>query len=124
MPEEEQSDYVEHVFTREDREVQLADLDSICARIADAFAAHGDLRAAEVFRDRADLATRLLAQGFSQADLNELGGEFPDGAWWLNPKAADYNARREPWQDEVASLHELARSTAGNLRAIATLNPR
>jgi hypothetical protein len=124
MPEGQLPDNVEHVFTREDREAQLADLESLCSRIADAFASHNDSRAADLFRDRADFASRLLAQGFTQADLNELGGGFPDGAWWLNPKGLDYSARREPWQDEVARLHELARSAAGDLRAIATLYPR
>jgi hypothetical protein len=112
---------VEHVFTAEDREAQLVDFDLLCERLADAFAAHDDPRAAELFRARAAGARRLQVEGFSQADLNELGGPFPAGAWWLNPKAADYNAPREPWQDDVAVLHRLASATASDLRAIATL---
>jgi hypothetical protein len=117
-------DDVEHVFTNEDREAQLADLESLCGRMSDAFAANGDPRAAELLRAKSVHAAQLLAEGYSQADLNELGGEFPEGAWWLHPKALDYDNPREPWQDEVAMWHELARSTAGDLRAIATLYRR
>jgi hypothetical protein len=37
-------------------------------------------------------------------------------------RAADDNAPREPWHEEVAVLHRLVRSTtAADLRAIATL---
>jgi hypothetical protein len=85
---------------------------------------HGDMPAAELFRARAITASRLLAEGWTQADLNELGGEFPDGAWWLNPKALDYDAPREAWQNDVAILHEYARMAALDLRAIATLYRR
>jgi hypothetical protein len=116
-------DAVQHVFTREDREAQLADLESLCSRLADAFAAHGGVRAAELFRARANTAGRLLAEGWTRSDLNELGGEFPDGAWWLNPKALDYDTPREAWQDDVAILHQHARMAALDLRAIATLYP-
>jgi len=49
---------------------------------------------------------------------------FPDGAWWLNPKALDYNSPRDLWQDEVAWLHEHASAVALDLRSIATLYPK
>jgi hypothetical protein len=38
------------------------------------------------------LSTSLLQSGFTQPDLNLLAGQFPDGAWWLNPKALDFDA--------------------------------
>lgn len=117
------ADRVEHVFTREDREAQLCDLESLCERIAVAFANHGDALAAELFAARSRAATRLLADGWDQADLNALGGQFPS-VDWLNPKYADFNGPREPWQDEVAKLHALASATASDLRAIATLYDR
>lgn len=97
---------VDHVFTPEDREAQLADVESLCRRMADAFGANGDPRASELLGAKADHAAQLLADGYSQADLNELGREFPEGAWWLHPKALDYDNPREPWQDQVAILHE------------------
>lgn len=114
---------IEHVFTQADREAQLADLESLCSRLANLFASHGEPRAAELLRAKADRAAQLLREGFTQAHLNQLGGSFPDGAWWLNTKALDYDASREPWQEEVAALHSLARTVATNLRAIATLRP-
>jgi len=114
---------VEHVWTRDDRLAQLSDLESSCDRLATLFATHADPRAAELFEAKAALARRLAAEGFSQAKLNSLGGEFPEGAWWLNPKAADFDAPREKWQDEVALLHKHARAVAIDLRSIATLYP-
>jgi len=107
-----------HQFTIEERRAQLRDFQSQCAAIADGFGSHDPLAAA-MFRERSSRAAELLANGWSQADLNALGGEFPDGAWWLNPKAADYNSPREPWQDDVARVHDRARATASDLRAIA-----
>lgn len=87
---------VEHVWTHDDRVAQLADMESLCRRMSDLFAAHQDPRAAELMAARASQARRLLRDGFTRADLNELGGQFPDGAWWLNPKALDYDNPREP----------------------------
>jgi hypothetical protein len=40
---------------------------------------------------------------------------------WLNPKAADFNAPRQPWQEEIADLHHRAAATASDLRAVARL---
>jgi len=37
---------------------------------------------------------------------------------WLNPKAADFDAWREPWQDEVALLDVAHREAALALRVI------
>lgn len=79
-----------YVFTTDDRASQLADLESRCARLAEAFRTHGDSFAAETYRAEAERASRLRADGYTQADLNELSRQFPAGPWWLNPKAADY----------------------------------
>jgi hypothetical protein len=105
------------------REAQLADIESLCRRLSVLFAANRDSRAAELLSAKAAHAARLLRDGYTQSDLNELGGDFPDGAGWLNPKSLDYNAAREPWQDEVAQLHGLARALALDLRSTATLYP-
>lgn len=114
---------IERVWTSDGREAHLADRECLCERMSALFAANGDSRAAELLGSRAAHAARLVRDGFEQADLNALGGEFPDGAWWLNPKALDDNAAREPWQDEVAELHGLARKVALDLRSVATLYP-
>jgi hypothetical protein len=117
-------DSIEHAWAHDDRLAQLADLESLCSRMAALFGAHRDVRAAELLAAKAGHAARLLREGFEQADLNELGGQFPDGAWWLNSKALDQNGPREPWQDEVARLHGHARAVALDLRSLATLYRR
>jgi len=117
-------DDVEHVWTQDDRVAQLADIESLCGRMAALFVEHQDSRAAELMAAKAAHAGYLLREGFTQADLNELGGQFPDGAWWLNPKALGYNSPRDLWQDEVARLHEHAVAVALDLRSIATLYPK
>jgi hypothetical protein len=75
----------------------------------------------EQFRARAEAAQHLLSAGFARQDLNDVGGQFPTGPWWLNPKALDSGSPREPWQEEVATLHAEASTTATDLRAVATL---
>ena len=70
---------------------------------------------------RADHAEQLLTMGFARSDVNDVGSQFPAGPWWLNPKATDFDAPLEPWQDEVARLHAEATEVAQNLRAIGTL---
>lgn len=115
---------VEHVFTVEDRLRQLGVLQERCARIAALLAEHGEVAEAELFRTRADAAERLLSVGFVRSDLNDVGGRFPPGPWWLNPKAAAFDAPREPWQDEMARLHAAARETAQKLRSTAILRDR
>jgi hypothetical protein len=108
------------VWTRAERLAQLADLRLLCQRMSDLFLTHRDPRAAELMAAKAAHAVQLLREGFTQADLNELGGEFPDGAWWLNPHSFGYHASRQPWQDQVASLRKRARAVALELRSIAT----
>jgi len=124
VSEERRRDDVEHVWTDDDRVAQLADMESLCGRMGALFAEHQDSRAAELMAAKAAHAGDLLREGFTQADLNELGGQFPVGAWWLNPKALDYNSPRDPWQDEVAKLHGHARAVALDLRSLATLYPK
>ncbi|WP_162799454.1 hypothetical protein [Nocardioides sp. 616] len=112
---------VEHVFTQEDREAQLCDLEIACTRLTDLLAEHGETRAAELYRVRAQNAATLLAVGFSKSELNEVAGQFPEEPLWLDARALDYDAPRQPWQSEVAQIHAQARKIAMDLRAIATL---
>ena len=112
---------IKHVWTPEDRRQQLQTLESLCDRIADLFRANGDWGAAGLFRERAAMARRLLAEGHTQSDLNDLGTGFPHGADWLRLGHPAFNRRRSPWQDEVAGLHEEATTVALDIRSIATL---
>jgi hypothetical protein len=89
--------------------------------MADLFRANGDWYAAGLFRERATMARHLLADGYTQADLNALGGGFPYGADWLHPTYPESNSPRSPWQDQVASLHDDAAAVALDIRSIATL---
>lgn len=114
----------EHAFTQADREAQLADLETLCGELAELYAANGETVTAAAFAERAEVAAALQQTGWVQADLNALGGQFPDGGWWLNPKAVDFNAPRLQWQEEAARLYPLAKATADDLRAIATLYRR
>lgn len=114
-------DGVEHVFTQEDREAQLCDLEIACSQLADLLAEHGEIRSAELYRVRAQNAATLLANSFSRSDLNEVAGQFPEEPLWLDARALDYDAPRQPWQSEVARIHAQARRIAMDLRAVATL---
>jgi hypothetical protein len=91
-----------HTWTQAEREGQLAEFARRCSGLANGFAAHDPLASAE-FRERADQAKSLLLSGYTQSDLDLLAGQFPRGAWWLNPKALDYDAHREAWQLRSAS---------------------
>jgi hypothetical protein len=121
---ERRGDSVEYAFTREDREAQLADLERLCEQLAVLYESGGEPWTAQAFRSRATKARHLSTQGWSQADLTDLGGRFPWGGWWLEPRAADYDARREPWQEEAARLYPLAKAVADDLRSVATLYRR
>lgn len=114
----------EHPFAEGDRMSQLADLEVLCRELAQLYSENGDSNTAAAFFERSEQAASLQRTGWTRNDLNELGGQFPDGGWWLNPKAADFNAPRDPWQDEVARLYPLAKATADDLRATATLYKR
>ncbi len=103
---------------------QLADLEVLCSELAQLYSENGDSNTAAAFSERSEQAASLQRTGWTRTDLNELGGQFPDGGWWLNPKAADFNAPRDPWQDEVARLYPLAKAVADDLRATATLYKR
>ena len=114
-------DDVEHVWTQTDRVAQLADVQRLCRRMAELFAAHRDPRAAELMSAKAAHAARLLEHGFTRADLIELSGPFPEPVWWLNPKASDHDGPRSSWQEEVAELHRRAQEVVTDLRSVATL---
>ena len=108
-----------HEWTQGERRKQLSEFAALCAGIANGFADHDPLAAAE-FHERAARAEALLAGGWSQSELNLLAGQFPMGAWWLHPKALDYDAPREPWQEEIAVKHARAKIVARDLRSVAT----
>lgn len=116
--------WVERAFSKSEREAQLARFETLCSKLADLYAVNGETYEAAAFAERAHRAAALQTAGWSQSDLNELGGQFPDGGWWLNPKDVDYGAPRLPWQHEVARLHPRAKATADDLRATATLHRR
>jgi hypothetical protein len=108
-----------HAWTPAERRDQLSQLSRLCSDLAAAFASH-DPQASAAFQERADHADALLRHGWEQSDLNTLAGEFPEGAWWLSPKAEDVIAGLEPWQVTTADLARHARSVAINLRSVAT----
>jgi hypothetical protein len=110
-----------HVWTLAERMAQLVEFENLCEGMARLFAANADQESAGALRAAAAQARMLGADGFVQADLNDLGGSYPPGPWWLNPKAMDYNAPRAAWQDEVARMHSAAWEVAINLRSLATL---
>jgi hypothetical protein len=113
---------IQHVWTPEDRQRQLRALESLCNRMADLFRANGDWYAAGLFRERAAMARRLLAYGYTQEDLNAVGASFPYGADWLHPRHPEFDDPRAPWQEQVASLHDHAAAVALDIRSIATLS--
>lgn len=107
--------------TTEDRRRQLQAFEAVCQRLDEAFTTHGETRAASLLRPLHGRARELLVEGWSQRDLNELGGSYPEAPVdWLHPKMADYQMPREAWQDEVSVAHAEARSLALELRAIAS----
>jgi hypothetical protein len=110
-----------HVWTVAERMAQLAEFEHLCERMAGLFAANADPDSAGPLRAAAAQARMLQADGYVQADLNDLGASYPSGPWWLNPKAMDYNASRAEWQDEVARIHLVALDVAISLRSLATL---
>lgn len=86
--------WVERAFWKSEREAQLARFETLCSKLAELYAVNGEICEAAAFAERAHRAAALQTAGWSQSDLNELGGQFPDGGWWLNPKAVDYGAPR------------------------------
>jgi len=107
-------------FSDAERRAQLSQLSDLCHALAQSFYEHGDSFSGRSYAVVGAGAVGLLTHGFSQADLTELSGMFPSGPWWLTPKAMDYDATREPWQDEVAEQHVETREIALTLRTLAT----
>lgn len=97
---------------------QLAIVRRLSAEIADLYRANDAARLADQYTAMALAASELLASGFDQSALSSLSAMTPGRPDWLNAKAADFDARREPWQDEVASLDAEHRSAALNLRVV------
>ena len=107
-------------YSDDERREQLGQLAGLCSALAAALTSHGDSWQASMFAGRAELANRLLRAGWDREALTTLSAQFPAGPDWLNPKAVDFGAPREPWQDEVAALHAQASRVALEVRAVAT----
>ncbi|MDO8389183.1 MAG: hypothetical protein Q7V57_01740 [Actinomycetota bacterium] len=74
-----------------------------------------------MYADLADGAARLLSDGFTQHSLNELSGVMPAAPSWLDPRAADFDMRREPWQVELGPVVAECRRVAVELRVVDSL---
>ena len=107
-------------YSDDERRQQLERLAGLSSAMSEALSLHGESWPASMFADRAELANRLLRAGWDREALTNLSAQFPACPDWLNPKAVDFGAPREPWQDEVAALHSRASRVALELRAVAT----
>lgn len=106
------------MFTHAERIVQLTAFADLCEQMARLLAAHGDQYRSTLFSERATRARDLPAAPFTKQDLDEVGGQFPDGPAWIDARA---ETRKQPWQDEFAVLYREAQKQAMNMRAVAML---
>jgi hypothetical protein len=74
-----------------------------------------------MYADLAEGAARLIHDGFTQDDLNDLSTLNPAAPSWLDPRAADFDMHRETWQVELGPLVADCRRAAVDLRVIQTL---
>lgn len=116
--------WVQSGFTGRQRRAQLSRMESLCGELARLYTENGGPRRGAAFAARAGRAAELQWSGWVQDDLNELGGQFPDGGDGINPKAVDSGFSQLPWHSEAARLHWLAKQTADDLRAVARLRQR
>ena len=107
--------------SREERVRQLEKVRDLASQISDQFRANGDTRSADLYADLGNGAVALLRDGFAQDDLNELSSLMPNDPWWLDPRAADYNAPRAQWQTQVAPVVSACRGAVLDLRIIRDL---
>ena len=63
----------------------------------------------------------MIRGGFAQVDLNALSALSPPAPSWLDPRAADFDMHREPWQIELAPLVDECRRAAVGLRVIGDI---
>jgi hypothetical protein len=120
MPDEEVALGVPRYYTHDDRLGQLTALADACRRTGPLLIENGYREVGQMCIELADAAEAMAVSGFAEGDLRPLTHaalRFPD---WLHPKAADYNARREPWQDAVAEMVPRIRQAQLELRALAT----
>jgi hypothetical protein len=80
-----------HAWTNADRQAQLTEFSRLCAALADGFAVHDPLAAAE-FRERADLADFLASEWLHAAGPQPVGGSVPRWRVVAEPKALDFDA--------------------------------
>lgn len=103
------------------RRRQLDELCRLASQIATVFRANGDGRSADMYADLAEGASLLLRNGFTQSSLNELSGAMPATPSWLDPRAADFDMQREPWQVELGPVVAECRRVATELRVVGSL---
>lgn len=101
-----------------ERRSQVERVRELSAQISATYRANGATRLADQYEAMASAASLLLASSFDQSALSNLSAMTPGRPDWLNPKAADFGALREPWQGEVAGLDAAHRDAALDLRVI------
>lgn len=90
-----------------------------CAGAGDLFGQHGPQDWGRAYRSVAAEARRLMVEDFGNEDLRELAVSVPGRLPWMHPKYADYNAPRQPWQEEAAQYVADAERLALELRSVA-----
>lgn len=107
-------------YTATERRTQLRNFADACRSASALFGENHVDDLARAFASLCKEAERLIADGFSDADLREVGRSIPDRVPWMHPKSLDYNAPREPWQEAATNHVETAERCALELRALAT----
>ncbi|MDO8388935.1 MAG: hypothetical protein Q7V57_00475 [Actinomycetota bacterium] len=104
-----------------DRRSEVERVRELSTQLSAAYRTNGVGHLADQYEYMASVASALLASTSDQPMLNNLSAMTPGGPDWLNPKAADFGALREPWQDEVAVLDAAHREAALELRVIGQI---
>lgn len=105
-------------YDARDRLEQLRRCERLGAELADLFARHD--RPPAAYRDLADEARRLLAQGGgSSEELRALARLLPPAPGWMNPKAIDSGLAVDPWQLDAAEVRTALVDVVLELRATA-----
>jgi hypothetical protein len=97
---------------------QLRVLHDVARQLEVLLRANGEARNADLYQALAGEAMNLLDEGFTQRDLNELSSHMPAPMSWLDPRYADFDGKRLPWQDEVARLYPKCRELGIDLRTV------
>lgn len=109
-------------YTAAERLTQLRTFAAACRSASILFGDHHVHDMARAFASLCEEADRLLADGFANADLRELGAAIPERVPWMHPKYLDFDAPREPWQEALANYVQTAERLALELRALASFD--